>query len=175
MKRLLMTTALVSIAALSAHAQGTDANKPKTPPETIIEKSTPDMKAPADSTMHGPTNRVDQVVPPMKRTDPQSSAEAPSTTMAPVAGGAVTLTEEEAQDWVGKPIYSSDGKNLGEVAEIKRDSTNKVSELQADLGGFLGFGETRVSIPTTQFTFDQEKVILSLKESEINSLTRVVQ
>lgn len=174
MKRLLITTALVSTMAFAANAQGTDQGKPSQhPPESIMEKTTPEMKGPADAQEHGPTNRMDQAVPPMKSTDPKPSAQAPTTT-AP-SGTPVTLSEEQAKEWIGKPVYSSDGKNVGEVAEIKRDSSSQVSELQADIGGFLGFGETRVSVPTTQFQLDTDRVILSLKEAETNSLTRVVK
>lgn len=176
MKRLLMTTALATTMAFAANAQGTDQNKPgQQPPGAIIEKSTPNMKGPADAQEHGPTNRMDEAVPPMKGTDQKSSAQAPTTTTPGVSGNPVTLTEEQAKSWIGKPVYSSDGKNIGEVADIKRDSSNQVSELQADIGGFLGFGETRVSVPTTQFQLDSDRVILSLKEAETNSLTRVVK
>ena len=43
-------------------------------------------------------------------------------------------------------MYSSDDKEIGRVAEIRRDGDNNIIELRADIGGFLGFGETRVSL-----------------------------
>ena len=34
------------------------------------------------------------------------------------------MTEQEAKAWVGKHVYSSDGKKLGEVAAILRTADN---------------------------------------------------
>jgi hypothetical protein len=62
------------------------------------------------------------------------------------------LTAQEAMTWIKEPpVYSSDGKNIGQVAVFARDADNKVIEMYADIGGFLGFGETRVKLTPAQF------------------------
>ena len=62
----------------------------------------------------------------------------------------LSLTSQEAAAWIGKPVYSSDGKKLGEVAAFQRGADNKVTELRADIGGFLGIGEHRISLMPAQ-------------------------
>jgi PRC-barrel domain len=55
----------------------------------------------------------------------------------------ITLTDEQAKIWIDKVVYSADGKNVGEVAALTRDGSGKVIEIHADIGGFLGLGQTR--------------------------------
>ncbi len=38
--------------------------------------------------------------------------------------------------WIGRPVYSIDDKKIGEVSAIVGD------QVYADIGGFLGLGET---------------------------------
>ncbi len=109
-----------------------------------------------------------------------SPSNTPAPTPAPAAkplatttSSAPTLTEEQAKSWVGKKVYSSDQKNMGEVASFQRDSSGKVTELQADIGGFLGFGETRVRVPADQFKLDADKVVLNLNQEQVKALPKV--
>jgi len=98
---------------------------------------------------------------------PSASVPAPS---PKTAGTESVLTDAQAKAWVDKIVYSSDDKNLGEVAAIARDASGKVVELHADIGGFLGLGEARVRIQPTQFRFDGDKVILTLTAEQAKSL-----
>ena len=50
--------------------------------------------------------------------------------------GAKAMQPSEA--WLNKPVYSSDGKHVGEISAVSGDM------VYADIGGFLGLGETRV-------------------------------
>lgn len=63
----------------------------------------------------------------------------------------LVLTEAQAKAWIKKAIFSSDGKNVGEVTALKRDASGKVAELEAGIGGFLGMGETQVRVMPAQF------------------------
>jgi hypothetical protein len=85
---------------------------------------------------------------------------------------AISMTEDQAKEWVDKVIYSSDGKNIGEVAEFKRSSDNKVSELQADIGGFLGMGETRVKLMPSEFKLQGDRVVLNITEEQAKALPK---
>ena len=100
------------------------------------------------------------------------AATAPSVQPAP-ADKAPTLTEEQAKALMDATILSSDDKNLGEVAAIQRDSAGKVTELHADIGGFLGIGETRVRVTPSQFTVIDNKVKLSLTAEQAKALPRI--
>jgi hypothetical protein len=71
----------------------------------------------------------------------------------------VTLTEEQANSWIDKPVFSSDGKEVGEVAAFKRAADNSVLEMYADIGGILGIGETRVSLTPAQFKLQTDRVL----------------
>jgi maltose-binding protein MalE len=85
---------------------------------------------------------------------------------------AMTMTEDQAKAWVDKVVYSSDGKNIGEVAEFKRSTDNKVSELHADIGGFLGVGETRIKLMPSEFTLQGDSVVLNITEEQVNALPK---
>ena len=107
-----------------------------------------------------------QTTPP---TPPQSPPPAATKPDAPK----ITLTEEQAKSWIDKRVFSSDGKELGEVAVFKRAADNTVLELHADIGGLLGFGQTRVSVTPAQFKLQDDRVILSLTEKQAKALPKV--
>ncbi len=79
-------------------------------------------------------------------------------------------TVADYQAWVGKPIESSDGQNVGEIAEIVAGRGDSVQEILADVGGFLGFGQKRVKLMPSQITQRGEKLVVSLTKEEINKL-----
>ena len=83
------------------------------------------------------------------------------------------MTDAEAKALVDRVVYSSDNKNLGEVAAILRDPTGHVTELHADLGGFLGIGETRVRIMPNQFRIDNDKVVLNVTAEQSKTLPQI--
>jgi hypothetical protein len=85
----------------------------------------------------------------------------------------VTLTEQQAKSWIDKPVFSSDGKKLGEVAAFKRAADDTVLEMHADIGGLLGFGQTRVSVTPAQFKLQNDRVILNLTEKQAKELPKV--
>lgn len=89
------------------------------------------------------------------------------------AASAVTLTEDQAKEWVDKPVFSSDGKEIGEVYEFKRTADNKVTELHADIGGFLGMGETRVKLAPSEFKLQGDRVVLNITEEQAKALPKV--
>ena len=70
-------------------------------------------------------------------TSTMSEKSSPAATTA-----AISMNEQEALTWIDKPVYSSDGKKIGKVAAVQRGPDNKVIGMHADIGGFLGFGES---------------------------------
>jgi hypothetical protein len=70
--------------------------------------------------------------------------------------------------WIGRALYSSDGKYLGEVSGTARD------QVYADIGGFLGFGATHVRVDGNQVQeVKNDRIVLKLNETEANSLPPV--
>jgi hypothetical protein len=103
----------------------------------------------------------------------------PSATVPPASStmpsSSLTLTDVQAKEWVNKVVYSSDGKNVGEVAAFARDASGKVGEMHADIGGFLGLGETRVRLMPAQFTLNSDRVTLMLTADQAKNLPKVTK
>lgn len=146
MKKFIPTIALISIVASSAALAQTNAPSPSTTP------SPPPAR---------------EVTPPASTPSMGTST---STTMS-----APTLTDDQARAWVDKVIYSSDDKNIGEVAAFQRDSSGKVTELHADIGGLLGLGETRVRVMPEQFKLVNDRVVLNLSSEQAKTLPKIAK
>jgi hypothetical protein len=103
--------------------------------------------------------------------DTQKSAATPT---EPSSGATFNVTDEATKEWIGRPVYSRDGAKLGEIAALQRDSNTTVTELDADMGGFLGFGATRVRITSDQIQEAKDDgVVLTLTEAEAKNLPAI--
>jgi hypothetical protein len=102
---------------------------------------------------------------------------APSPDKAPSATSAspstLSLDDAQAKTWIDKVVYSSDDKNIGEVAQIARDPSGKVTELHIDIGGIMGIGETRVRVSPEQFSFASDRVVLSMTAEQTKTLPKI--
>ena len=85
------------------------------------------------------------------------------------------VTDQEAKAWVGKDVYSSDGNKLGQVAAVLRKADNKISELRADIGGFLGIGRHEIALPAARFYLQIDRVVLDLTAAEAKELPKVTK
>ena len=99
----------------------------------------------------------------------------PAASTTTVTKDGLVLTEAQANAWIKKAVYSSDGKNVGEVTALKRDATGKVSELQAGIGGFIGIGETQVRVMSAQFKLANDRVVLSLTADQVKTLPAITK
>ena len=90
-------------------------------------------------------------------------------TPAQMPGKATFIVKaDEAKNWIGRPVYSSDNKKIGEITEITHDPDNKVTELFVDTGSFLGIGATRYRVTSEQIQeVKPDGLVLTLKESEV--------
>lgn len=121
--------------------------------------------------------------PTTKMPEKSPSATAPSTTTTPSTTPSVTtksgtdlmLTDGEAKAWVDKKVVSSDGKNLGEVVAFTRDANGHVTELHADIGGFLGIGESRVRLTPSQFKLEKDQVVVNMTAEQAKTLPKVAK
>lgn len=117
-----------------------------------------------------PTSPTNPVPPAIERsTSPGHSTSA----MPGTATDNPALTDQQAKDWINKIVYSSDNANVGEVAAFARDATGRVTEMHADIGGFLGIGETRVRVMPAQFRLMGDRVVLNLNAEQIKSLPKI--
>lgn len=113
---------------------------------------------------------------------PAKAPVAPSVTTAPAAGVTIVpkaastmLTAQEALAWVDKPVYSSDGEKIGEVVAFLRSADNTVNEMHADIGGFLGIGETRVKLAPAQFKLQTDRVVLDVTAAQAKDLPKITK
>ena len=70
----------------------------------------------------------------------------------------------------GRPVVSSDGKELGQVVEVNKDPDGKVHSIQIDVGRWLGLGSKVVTINTDKFEHLADQVRLRLRGEEVQSL-----
>jgi len=86
-------------------------------------------------------------------------------------GAAFVVKEDEAKSWIGRPVFSSDNKKIGEIIEIKRAPDNKVTEAYIDTGSFLGIGANRYRVTAEQIQeVKPDGLMLTLKEAEVKSM-----
>jgi hypothetical protein len=157
MNKLIPIAFALAFAGSPAFAQ--DSTSPSTKP--AIPTSPPAATMPAPSTS------------PPAATMPATPAPGATTTMAP--SDKVKLTDEQARVWLRKPIYSSDGKSIGQVAAFTRDSSGNITELHADIGGFLGLGASHVRMMPGQFSMGTDRINTSLTAEQAKALPKVPQ
>ena len=138
------------------------------------------MAQQSDSTVPSDPPAATETTPPATPA-PQAEPALPdsSTITGPSAAGTTAdasgpmMTDGEAKAWINKVVYSSDGTNLGEVANILRDNSGHVTELHADIGGFLGLGETRVRVAPSDFKLDKDRVVLNIPADQAKTLPKI--
>ena len=153
MKRLIAISALAVLASTGAYAQDSA--------PVVIDKDKPAVTAP-----ELPAAKSTDVAPAPAAKMPSESATLPSSSTV----GKMTLNDEEAKKWIGKTVYSSDNSNLGEVAAFKLGANHEVTGLQADIGGFLGIGETKMDFAASQFSMKDDSIVLNLTKAEVDEL-----
>lgn len=133
-------------------------------PITAIVAATALLYAPFAMAQNSPSAGNEQGAAPAPR------AEAPAASPNP---DQPKMTDAEAKSWVNKPIYSSDDKKLGEVAAVALSTSGQISELHADIGGFLGIGETRVRVKSPDFKLLQDRVVLNVTADQAETLPKL--
>ena len=91
------------------------------------------------------------------------------------AGMENTYTIAEGKKWVGKQIHSSNGESNGELSDLVEGADGNVEAFHANIGGFLGLGETTVRVKPSDLKLVDEKVTLSMTSEEAKNLPRVEQ
>ena len=92
--------------------------------------------------------------------------------LSPACETIVTILGQKAQGLmarVGMPVYRSDDKALGHVAQVVRGADGKVQAIQVDIGQMLGLGSKVVAINADKFE-QLAGIKLRLSDAEIRSL-----
>ena len=169
-RKLTLAAILSSAVALPAMAQQTPAIDPATkgPTDTMTDQ-VPNMKGDAGTKMPGtaPGKAMDSATPSMKPGDAASGSAS-----ATIKAGSLVLSQADEKLWIGKPVYSSDQKNIGEVESFRRGANGEVIGLNAGIGGFLGLGETHVMLTSSQFKLQGDRVVADVLSADAKNLPK---
>jgi hypothetical protein len=83
------------------------------------------------------------------------------------------LTAEDAKGWTGKPVFSSDNKEIGKVTRLESSADNKATQLRADIGAASGSGQHPIILPATRFSLEQGKVVLDMTAAQASKLPQM--
>jgi hypothetical protein len=107
-----------------------------------------------------------QAAPPSNEASPETPDATPVVPeIAPPAGAGFVPD----QSWVGRYVYSNDGKNLGTIAEVS--TLGPLIDIDFDMGGFLGIGVMRKHFAAEQVRdVKSDRIILSLTKEQAENL-----
>ena len=75
---------------------------------------------------------------------------------------------QQSDAWlVGLPLYSSDGKKLGQVTEVVTAAGQRA--VRAEMGTFLGLGPTPILIPEEMVERKPDRVEIIMTASEVKT------
>ena len=113
----------------------------------------------------GDADRVGQCV-----SQKKASLSPPCQTIVTILGQRVQGRLQELMAQVGMPVYSSDDKALGQVAQVVKGADGKIQSIQVDIGRILGLGTKVVTITPDKFE-QLAGIKLRLSDAEIRSLS----
>lgn len=187
-----LSLATIFAATLVGSAVSEEANKPIVPgtgPTSTMSDQVPQMKMDAEAIDAAGVNgdkrlpaakAMGDAVPSMRpgdavsgQSDSKSSPNTGPSQAAASTASTFALTVQEEKAWFNKPVFSSDGQKLGEVVAFQRDAQNNVVGMHADIGGFLGYGQTSVALRADQFKLSGDRVLLDLTSVQAKELPKV--
>jgi len=90
----------------------------------------------------------------------------PGTEMAP---------EQQRAMLLGKPVWTSDGKQAGIVSDVLTGGDGKLAAVHITLGEFLGLGDRMVRVDASLLVTDGDKLQLNLSAEELGMLPEVAR
>lgn len=70
----------------------------------------------------------------------------------------------------GMPVFSSDGKNLGQIIQVERAPDGKIQSVQIQVGRLLGLGEKVITIDGDKIEQLADRMRLLMNSNQIRSL-----
>jgi hypothetical protein len=87
----------------------------------------------------------------------------------PAAAGRQKGGEEAAAELIGAPVFATDGKQVGRVADVATDA-GEPQRLRFTTGAMLGIGERTLEVPRGNFTVLRGAVIVDLPSEAVDAL-----
>lgn len=75
-------------------------------------------------------------------------------------------TQPEAHSLIGKPVYGSDGKKIGEVNNVLIELNGRVRAAVIDFGGFLGIGEKKVAVDWDKLKMNGDRIVVGMTKEQ---------
>ncbi len=135
---------------------------------SVLAISAPAQTPPPATDSAPPAVRVDPMPLPPGNVPPRDPSVQRSETPKPDA--AKPAGPESADAAVGMSVFTSDGRKIGEVKDVKPAPDGKTNVIVIKTGGFLGFGGRIVEIPPGKFAKSGKNVQLGLTYEEVNKL-----
>jgi sporulation protein YlmC with PRC-barrel domain len=111
-----------------------------------------------------------RVTEPTTTTTPTTTAQSP---MGTNTGSNFVVTESELASWTNKPVYSSDNKRVGEIAQLIRNPEDRVTDIYMDAEATMGLGAERYHITADQVReVKPDGIVLSLTETEVKQMEK---
>jgi hypothetical protein len=74
----------------------------------------------------------------------------------------------DAKGWVGKPVYSNDGKELRRVTRLDSSAENKATQLYTDIGRTTGAGKHQVILPV-----QSDRIVIDMTATQASKLPKM--
>jgi hypothetical protein len=70
----------------------------------------------------------------------------------------------------GLPVFSSDGKNLGQIVQVERSPDGKLQSVQIQIGRLLGLGEKTITIEGSKLEQLGDRIRLFMSSDQVRAL-----
>lgn len=173
MKKLLLSTVLVTATAGFALAQDATTPAPAAP-STDAETQAPLTGENMTPTNDPAANDPAPAAPAAPTTDMAEPA-AP-TAVAPEGFSPLATEALTAETLTGADVYSSEDESVGSVSELVMDDQGQITQVIVDIGGFLGIGAKPVALTMTELSLfkatdgEEIRVIAPMTKAELEAL-----
>ena len=89
------------------------------------------------------------------------------------AGKIELEASEAATRFIGGPIFSSDGKEVGELVDLSVGDDGRVNKLRIRTAAPLGFGARIVEVPGNGFRVRRSTIVLEFPANAIDAMPTV--
>jgi PRC-barrel domain len=71
---------------------------------------------------------------------------------------------------VGLPIYSSDKEKVGKVTSVDVGADGKVTDIKAEIEGFLGMSSGTVGMSADEFKVESDRIVITKTADQVRGL-----
>ncbi len=71
---------------------------------------------------------------------------------------------------VGKYLYDKNGNDVAQIQDVKTSPDGKIQAAEIDVGGFLGIGSTRISVPVDKLQMKGDRIKSTMTAEQIRNL-----